>query len=404
MSNVYTIRLRRLRRTGMWISSPSHTRNAECTYCPARADPINRPSEPMAKIYESLQRLEKKFDNLSLESGARSSRSASASASSNVSKLRSQYSPFPSLLSRDSPSDSQTWSDSHPPRPSQASPYVTVPHKIMLWPRVYAQLSGSGDQTRLELQAMSEGGTTWVVGQAYANYPHGIPFDVGLPSRAVDTNSSQSFFFERTRFPTLTDQRIQMYTNAYFNTFNVLHPILDFELFHKETLPSVLTDGFGYGDHASILTLLVLALGELSIDAISGDAIDTVQGSSSGFRGGSAQRPPGLQTFNEARARIGSIPYRCELIDVQILLLQAFYFEANAMHVEYWRSTVSASLACHVLVKNLRVEWSTQVGDLGQYPICFSSSGSCGLHIDVYQTCVEHLLTYMQSNELTGPA
>jgi hypothetical protein len=57
-----------------------------------------------------------------------------------------------------------------------------------------------------------------------------------------------------------------------------------------------------------------------------------------------------LALFNEARKRIGFVLTGCDLENVQIFSLAALYYQSCFRHVDFWRMTVSASMACHVLV------------------------------------------------------
>jgi hypothetical protein len=102
-------------------------------------------------------------------------------------------------------------------------------------------------------------------------------------------------------FPALTAERVRELSDSYFGTFNMAYPILDQHVFVAETLPPLLADGFSYGDVSVILALLVLALGELAIEGISGDPVTSASGTSIGLRGGTLQNPPGIELFNEAR-------------------------------------------------------------------------------------------------------
>lgn len=113
-----------------------------------------------------------------------------------------------------------------------------------------------------------------------------------------------------------------------------------------------------------MLALYVMALGQLAIEAATGAPIDLVEGKPSGISGGTADRPPGLEIFNEGRARVGALVVRGDIASVQVLLLQGTYFEANACHVEYWRSAMEASLICQVLAQDPTRGWRTLGGDL----------------------------------------
>lgn len=184
-----------------------------------------------------------------------------------------------------------------------------------------------------------------------------LPFDDGLPYvLASNVAIGQAPFHSRVSFPLLTIEDMKRCTDAYFGTFNMLYPILDYDLFTTEILELVIRTGFGYGDSASVLALLVLALGNVAAATVIGTPVPGGTEIPSGIRGGAAQNPSGLQLFNEARARIGSIVFRCDLINVQIHLLIATYFKANGCHVEFWHLTFSASMICQVLALNPGVE------------------------------------------------
>ena len=310
----------------------------------------------MVRILDSLQRLESKFENLSMGTGATLTRGTIPSP-----RPSSSRTPLSGVSTIGFQSEAEKGQSG-----KGASPYLTVPHKILLWPSIRYQLVNSGMQeAEADLQSMSEGGTPWLLKQEFAKHPQGLPFDVGLPSYAPNVGVNESSKYSlKVSFPTLTTRQVQRCTDAYFNTFNVLHPILDYSLFINDTLEPLLRSGFGYGDPKSILCLTVIALGQLAIDGISGEPITSVGKTPSGIRGGTLHRPPGLDIFNEARARLGSITLQTEVVGVQLLLLQAAYFEANACHVEYWRSIVAASMACQVLIQTPGIQWATPNGDL----------------------------------------
>lgn len=111
--------------------------------------------------------------------------------------------------------------------------------------------------------------------------------------------------------------------DSYFDSYNVLYPLIDKDEFLDNILPEVLEEGFGYGDFASVLVLLMCALGQIAHEGIWGDAIEVRDGWESGIRGGNAARPPGLDIFNEARMRTGFILTQTSLENIQILQLTA---------------------------------------------------------------------------------
>ena len=204
---------------------------------------------------------------------------------------------------------------------------------------------------------------------------------------------SESSYTPKISFPGLSADVMKQLADSYFSTFNLLYPVLDQNQFMNDILPRILTDGFGYGEAASVLALLVFALGQVGIDGIYGTPLANFHGGPSGIRGGTATQPPGLGLFNEARARIGSIGIRSVLMHVQVHLLQAAYFEANACHVEFWRSSMTASLICQLLVQYPHEPWSTLNGDLIKraYWTCMINEDLYHLDLDSPRTALRDI-------------
>jgi len=124
-------------------------------------------------------------------------------------------------------------------------------------------------------------------------------------------------------FPDLTQGMMKQYADLYFNTFNMVYPILDYGDFMQHIMPKILQEGFGDGCVESVTALSVFALGKLSLEGAFGEPISTVNGLPSGIRGGSSTRPPGLDIFNEARRRLGFVHCTCSLETAQVFLLLA---------------------------------------------------------------------------------
>lgn len=118
---------------------------------------------------------------------------------------------------------------------------------------------------------------------------------------------------------------MQRLSKAYFDTFNLLFPILDRQFFMSDTLPSLFNRGFGQGI-TSTIAFLVFALGEVAIAGTEGLPIHvhSHNGRPSGIRGGSKGEPPGLDLFNEARKRMGFNLTECSLENVQIFALARY--------------------------------------------------------------------------------
>ena len=128
----------------------------------------------------------------------------------------------------------------------------------------------------------------------------------------------------RPAFNGLTVDNIQRLTDAYFNTFNIINPILNRDAFVSDIVGPMIRTGYADGDASACLALLVFALGQVAIDGVFGAPISSDNnGVPSGIRGGTATEPPGLELFNEARRRIGFIMHDYSLENVQVYLLQA---------------------------------------------------------------------------------
>ena len=312
-----------------------------------------RKDKTMVHILDTLTRLENKFDTLAL-----------STPSSSSPDLRS----FAKTISDPSPSGSSGASVEHmqdfPRELQQSYQHLTAPHKIILWPSIYIFLINSGVQGTSDLQYVLQEGTPWFIRQEMAKHPDPLPFDVNLPYFALNNTQREQGYSSNVAFPTLTIQNIREQCDAYFNTFNVLFPLLNRDSFMNNTVAPLMRDGYSDGDVNAVLALLVFALGQVAIDGVFERPIALVDGQPSGFRGGSAERPPGLAIFNEARRRIGFIQTHTSLENVQVLLLEATYYESTVRHLDFWRSTVAASMACQVLIKVKDVDWSTTEGDL----------------------------------------
>jgi hypothetical protein len=68
-------------------------------------------------------------------------------------------------------------------------------------------------------------------------------------------------------FSDLTVQQVNEYSAAYFKTFNVLLPLLEATMSVDGIVARLLQEGHKDDDPESVLTLLVLALGQLAIEA-----------------------------------------------------------------------------------------------------------------------------------------
>nr|POE79322.1 hypothetical protein CFP56_07387 [Quercus suber] len=346
----------------------------------------------MVHILDTLTRLENKFDNLGLSHG--SSGGGSTPAQSPGTRTLTSG-PATSKTSPMQSSGSMSASEATV-RGKQDPNYLTAPHKILLWPSIYINLINTGIRASSDMQNILRGGTAWFIKQELARHPDPLRADVGLPCYAVSSTPSHSregHDSSHVAFPSLTLQSVQEYTDAYFNTFNILFPLLDREVFINEIVSHVLTTGYSDGDAHSVLALMVFALGQVAVEGVFGHPISMLDGSASGFRGGTVDEPPGLALFNEARRRLGFIATQSTLENVQIMLLQAIYYQSMARHLDFWRSTVSASMVCQVLIRCQPFDWSSKGGDLIKraYWVCILTEDLYHLDLDLPQSGIQSM-------------
>lgn len=322
----------------------------------------------MVHILSTLTSLENKFDNFAISRGGSSMSERTTEAFTALASLQS------SKVAR---ADAELGHD-FPSKLHRSYQHLTAPHKVFLWPRINTHLINSGIQAASDLQYICYEGTPWFITQEMKKHPLPLPTDPGLPSHRLDYPSSKEGYSKRCVFPTLTIDQVQEYTDAYFDTFNVIYPILDYDS-TKEVVARLSQEGYADCDPQSVVALLIYALGQLAIEGVFGNAISSHNGVPSGFRGGTAEEPPGLEIFNEVRRRLGFVMNTCTIEYVQIMLLQATYYEANSRHLDFWRCTVAASMAMQVLIRCQEIDWQSQSGDMMKRVYWM-----CVLHEDLY--------------------
>lgn len=341
----------------------------------------------MVHILDTLTRLENKFDNLSLSAGASTPETTGSGPRTSVVHT-------PGSTERLYRTDNQITAGGGPRFPPELQPersHLTVPHKIILWPSIYIHLINSEISAASDLQYVLQEGTPWLIRQEMANDKCKLPTNVGLEAYPLNTRAQDP---PRVGFRGMTMQRMQEYCDGYFNTFNVLAPILNRDTFLSESMSVVSQHGFVEGDQQSVLVLLVLALGQLAIEGVFERPVSMVNGTPSGLRGGTIDQPPGIEIFNEARRRLGFVSTKMTLESVQIHLLLATYYEANGRHLDFWRATTMASMACQVLIKCQQMDWQTNYGDL-----CKRSYWACVLNEDLYHLDLDLPQSGVQSLE-----
>ncbi|KAM0698008.1 hypothetical protein Q7P36_002862 [Cladosporium allicinum] len=265
--------------------------------------------------------------------------------------------------------------------------HISVSHKVLLWPAVVCHMRSSGALivASTDLQCIARLGSRWLLQRKTSKHNKKLPCDVRVSCSTSDSESSV--------FPDLSAERVHEYSSAYFNTFNVLLPLLDLDIFVGGAVARFLREGYRDDDPQSVLALLVFALGQLAIEGIVGRPTSACNDETSGIRGATVERSPGLVFFNEAQRRLGMVNTKPCLEHVQIMLLQATYFEASARHLDFWSSTSAASLACMCLIKSQQIDWRSAYGDLVKrtYWVCVLQERLFDLEFRVASTGIETL-------------
>jgi hypothetical protein len=335
----------------------------------------------MVHVIDSLARLERKFDDFASHHTLVSDASArTPNTSRNIQPLRdisrADYLPDGDFLSRPIP----RYQD------------LTVPHKVFLWPSISCLIARTGVPGASDIQYISEMGTPWLVGLEMAKHP--LPLSCGHCQSDLRSGCwSDGGGFYNPASPLLSARKAREYADAYFDTFGVLNPVLDQNMFMTGVVARVLQNGYVDGDADAVLALTVFALGQTAIEGTLGASISNHGGLSSGFRGGSVENPPGIELFCEARRRLGFVVTSCSLENVQILLLQGTYYEANARHLEFWRCVTTASMACQMLIRCQTVDWTSHHGGMlaRAYWACSLSENLFHLDLDLPQTGIQVL-------------
>ena len=228
--------------------------------------------------------------------------------------------------------------------------HISTSHRILLWPAVNRQFEFGGAATTPDLRPLAWIGSSWLL-KKNALGVEDLPCDDNMPFSKL--------IAECVLFSDLSLQQAQSYSTAYFNTFNRLFPLLDRNIFMDVVLARLSRQSCKDNESDCVLALLVFALGQLAREGVHAPSASTFHSERSGFRGGTTNRPPGLDFFNQARWRLGLVATRSSLETVQIMLLQGTYFEACARHADFWSSVNAASMSCMFLIKSQAIDWSS---------------------------------------------
>ncbi|RDW79832.1 hypothetical protein BP6252_04470 [Coleophoma cylindrospora] len=196
---------------------------------------------------------------------------------------------------------SYTVSDTHFGIPTFRVPQrrTTEVQKILQWPAVETLLQNEGVDIS-KWQGDSSGTEGWLI-EVTRTFGNILPHDrhIGISyDETGELNLDGGCI-------TLNKTYIEGLCEAYFQSFHCICPILDRELFYSDTLPTVLKRSFSETQEGSSLVLLVLALGCITRENITGTSILS-SGRDTGIRG-TPERPPGLIFLNEAKRRFVSV-------------------------------------------------------------------------------------------------
>lgn len=192
--------------------------------------------------------------------------------------------------------------------------------KLLAWPAVRTLLQG--DLLQIPTwDGENDGGEKWLT-RISIECESSLPTGEFLDFDSVSSSPSQPWESGPIR---LTKVVIEDLCEAFFHSFHAMYPILDRGHFYADTLPEACSSSFDDDDGCSTLVLLVLALGAVAQEGVSGKPIlEESTGRSTGIRGGSSQRPPGLAFWNEACRRLGGMISHYDINMLQSFILLSY--------------------------------------------------------------------------------
>lgn len=200
--------------------------------------------------------------------------------------------------------------------------YVSCVHEMLKWPAMQQLFATVQPKIpNINLTALGRDGPARMLAvrrETSQHLPTDTPTPVGRGS-GMDIHNPVTGQVPITTLG-LTWDTMQSLSKAYFDTINLSYPLLNRQSFMSETLHLLFNNGFDQS-MASTVAFLVFALGEVALAASDGLPVHVYSGRASGVKGGSKERPPGLELFNEARRRMGFNLTECSLENVQIFAL-----------------------------------------------------------------------------------
>lgn len=202
--------------------------------------------------------------------------------------------------------------------PQGQSPHrfeLAASHKVFFWPKVTAILRNLRSNLEEDLQPLREGGTAWLIEENLAE--HTITGHARLLGPQSPSEAPASW--------QMNGDVVRRSIDAYFSSFNMMHPMLDLNDFLRKVAQPILSGDQNGGQIEAILLLLVSALGQAAIAGYAKEPVHQEARLPSGFRGGSLTEHPGQNDFAEAERRLHSITSTNSLEHVQAHTLLAMY-------------------------------------------------------------------------------
>ncbi|KAI9740779.1 MAG: hypothetical protein M1818_004744 [Claussenomyces sp. TS43310] len=232
------------------------------------------------------------------------------------------------------------------PYSSRMIPISFSQHQVLSWPAINRSIPAS----ILDALPLSRS-------------DYAVDLEMNRPSLPIDVvpfpRSAGPAWLNQMSLPILT-----ALSTAFFETFNVITPILDREEYFGETLSLITRKGFGY-DAESCLVLIVLALGCLSVKAYEeGDfvlpngrlftgqqTLTDTPNPGQGFRPPEwmdviQEQHPGLRFLNEARKRAGVLMCDSDMKSCQFYLLSGLYYTQVIRPIDHWSMINRACTCC----------------------------------------------------------
>lgn len=287
------------------------------------ANTRGRKDKTLVEILDRIKHLEEKIDNLNLRpSVPLPSPNYPLQANSLSSPLPSSHgglgSSVPSGPAFQFPETTNT------PTPGNGHyQYVSSVHQMLKWPAIQQLFASIQPKLpNIDLSTLEREGPASMVALRRSTI-QSLPTDIqptGRRASSIGMHDPATAAQLTISISDLNWETMQRLSKAYFDTINLLCPILDRHSFMSDTLPVIFNSGFSH-NMASTIALLVFALGEVALAGSEGPPIHVYNGRASGIRGGTRDRPPGLELFNEARRRMGFNLTECSLENVQFFEL-----------------------------------------------------------------------------------